>query len=164
MKCPDCGTANLPGEELCVSCHASLSALATPQPKGGMQRRILSGTVGDLRVHEALTVEETESVAQAVRSMRKHKTGCVLATNGGALSGIFTERDLLLNLPPGEDPSLIPVARAMRRDPDCVGEEQPIAFAFHKMSVQGHYHLPVRTKSGGLGVVSARDLLAYLCS
>jgi CBS domain-containing protein len=31
------------------------------------------------------------------------------------------------------------------------------------MTINGSHHLPVRRSDGALGVVSARDLLRYLC-
>lgn len=160
LNCPDCGHANLAGEEDCAHCHAPLASLATPQPKQGMQRRILEGTVADLGSHEAASVSDDAPLAEAIRVMRARRVGCVLAMRDGVLSGILTERDVLLS---AGDPAKVKVAEVMRRDPDCLADDQPLAFAFHKMSLHGLRHLPVRRADGSLGVVSSRDLLRYLC-
>ena len=163
MKCPDCGHVNLDGEEDCASCHAPLSALATPQPKQGMQRRILEGKVRDLGFHEAANLTEDTDLEKAVRVMREKRVGCVLVTRGGALAGILTERDLLLKSDPATAPSQRKVKDVMRADTECLQDDEPLAYAFHKMTINGSHHLPVRRSDGVLGVVSARDLLRYLC-
>ncbi|MBI4425135.1 MAG: CBS domain-containing protein [Elusimicrobia bacterium] len=162
MDCPDCGHRNLPGEETCAHCEAPLSSLASPQPAAGMQRRILEGTVGDLAPHEAAGLPEDATVDQAVRLMRERKMGCVLVTRDGQLTGLLTERDLLMKFEPTADPKRLAVKDVMKTDPDTAQEEQPLAFAFRAMSLHGQHHLPVRRKDGSWAVVSARDLLRYL--
>lgn len=163
MKCPDCGYQNLPGEENCSACHAPIAALSTPQPKQGMQKRILEGTVRDLQPHDAANLEIDASLEQAVRLMREKRVGCVLVMNGEALAGILTERDLLLKSDPAVEPARAKVADVMRADPDSIREDEPVAYAFNKMSLHGMHHLAVRRDGGKWAVVSARDLLRYLC-
>ena len=162
--CPDCGHANLPGEEDCSACRAPISALSTPQPKQGMQRRILEGTIADLAPRPAATLTEGAAVAEAVKLMRERKTGCVLVTRAKALAGILTERDLLLGSGPARDLSKTKLADLMRKDPDFLREDQPVAFAFNKMTAHGQHHVPVQRPNGSWALVSARDLLRYLCS
>ncbi|MCX5788996.1 MAG: CBS domain-containing protein [Elusimicrobia bacterium] len=162
--CPDCGHANLPGEEDCSACHAPISVLSTPQPKQGMQAKILEGTVADLAPRPATIVGKDATVADAVKLMREQRSGCVLVTNGRALAGIFTERDLLLGSGPARDPSKTRLADLMRKDPDFLREDQPVAFAFNKMTAHGQHHVPVQRPNGSWALVSARDLLRYLCS
>lgn len=163
MTCPDCGHVNLPGEEDCSACHAPIAVLSTPQPKHGMQKRILEGTVRDLQPHDAANLKIDASLEKAVRLMREKRVGCVLVMNGDALAGILTERDLLLKSDPACDISRVRVGDVMRPDPECLREEEPLAYAFNKMSLHGMHHLAVRRADGRLAVVSARDLLRYLC-
>lgn len=162
--CPDCGQPNLPGEEDCSACRAPLSALPASQPKQGMPRRILEGTVADLAPRPAATLSESAIVADAVKLMRERKVGCVLVTRGKALAGIFTERDLLLGSGSSRDLSKAKVADLMRKDPDFLREDQPVAFAFNKMTAHGQHHVPVLRPDGSWAMISARDLLRYLCS
>lgn len=161
MNCPDCGHANLAGTETCVHCDAPLSQLAHPQPKQGMQRRILEGRVANLGSHDAASIADVATLEEAIRFMRTRRVGCVLAVKNGLLSGILTERDVLLKS--GTDPAKLRVAEVMRRDPECLQDDEPLAYAFHKMTLTGMHHMPVRRIDGSLGVVSARDLLRYLC-
>jgi len=163
MKCPDCGHLNLPGEETCSACHAPISALSTPQPKQGMQKRILEGTVRDLQPHDAANLKIDSTLEQAVRLMRERKVGCVLVMKGDELAGILTERDLLMKSDPAVEPSRAKVVDVMRASPDSIREDEPLAYAFNKMTLHGMHHLAVRRTSGNWGVVSARDLLRYLC-
>ncbi|MBI4348293.1 MAG: CBS domain-containing protein [Elusimicrobia bacterium] len=163
MKCPDCGHVNLPGEEDCSACHAPIAVLSTPQPKQGMQKRILEGSVRDLQPHDAANLGVDATLEQAVKLMREKKVGCVLVMKGDALAGILTERDLLLKSDLASDISRVQVADVMRPNPECIREEEPLAYAFNKMSLHGMHHLAVRRSDGRLAVVSARDLLRYLC-
>ena len=78
MICPDCRHENIDGEETCEACSAPLSPMALPRPKGGVQSRILQGTITELKPHEALSLPEESTVADAVKSMRRARMGCVL--------------------------------------------------------------------------------------
>ena len=163
VNCPDCGHANLAGEETCASCHAPVSFLATPQPKHGMQRLILEGTVRDLQPHDAASLPESSTLAEAMRLMRQTKVGCVMVIRDEKLSGIVTERDLVLKSNPNVEPSRVPVKDVMHRDPECLQDTAPLGYAFHRIAISNLQHVPVRRSDGSLGVVSSRDLLRYLC-
>ena len=163
MRCPDCGHSNLEGEETCTSCQALLSPLAVPQPQQGMHKRILEGTVRDLQPHKAGSLAEDATLDGAIRLMREQKMGCVLVIRAGKLAGMLTERDLLVRGDPAADPAKVRVADIMRPDPDSLLEDEPLAYAFHKMTIHGMHHLAVRRSDDTFAVVSARDLLRYLC-
>lgn len=166
MKCPDCGFENIAGEEACEACSASLYDLALPEGKAktSTQRKVLAGTLAQLKPHEAVSLPEEASVADAVAQMRRLKMGCVLVTADGRLSGIFTERDLLLKVAGRKDPAEVRLREVMKPDPQCLKEDDSVALAFHHMAVKEHRHIPVLMKDGRLGIVSSRDLLRYLCS
>ena len=163
MKCPDCGLENLPGEETCASCHASLSDLVLPQAKARDQKKILEGTLLDLKPQDAVTVSPDQTVADAVRLMREHKIGCVLVTRGKALAGVFTERDMLRKVAGTKDPVKVRISEVMRDDIECLHEDDTVAVAFHQMAVHDFRHIPVQRKNGRLGIITSRDLLSYLC-
>lgn len=161
-RCPDCGCENIPGTEDCESCQAPLAPLSHPQPRGNLSKKILEGTMSDLRPREAVTAPSGASVAQAVRLMREAKLGCALVVDAGRIVGIMTERDLVLAVAGARDPDAVKVHEVMHADPVCLKEDDPVSFAFHHMTVGGYRHLPVYLDGGSVGMISARDLLRYL--
>jgi len=161
MKCPACGTFNIDGSDECDSCRASLTL--PDEPKKGMERRILEGTVAQIAPRQALTIAAGQKASDALESMRKNQVGCLLVVEGGRLTGVVSESSILDKL---KDPLKLAgasVADVMRSDGTCLREEDGVADAFHQMAVSGHRHLAVRLSDGRLAVVSSRDLLRYLC-
>ena len=163
MRCPDCGQENIAGEEICQSCDAPLADLAMPRAKGGVQTKIIEGTIADVNPHVAIAVAGTSTVADAIKLMRSGKMGCVLVMQEGALAGIFTERDLLMKIAGLKDPAQVRLADVMNHDPQCLSDTDSIAFAFHNMALKGYRHIPISRADGSLGIISSRDLLRYLC-
>ncbi|MBI3549641.1 MAG: CBS domain-containing protein [Elusimicrobia bacterium] len=163
MRCPDCGSENLAGAEDCVSCSAPIASYAA-QATGKDQKRILEGTIRDLKPHDAIALYPSRTVTEAVELMRTHKIGCVVvAEKGGSLAGIFTERDLLRKVAGRLDPSKTRLAAVMRADIEPLHEGDTVAFAFHNMAVHDYRHIPVEFDDGSLAVITSRDLLRYLC-
>lgn len=164
MKCPACGFINLPGSDECGSCQSSLTEIpALVAPKKGMERRILEGTVADLSPQRAKSVPPQDSLMMAVEVMRRDKVGCVLVIDGGKLQGVLSERELLLKTSEATDLARTMVREVMRSNPTCLREDDRVADAFHRMALSGHRHVAVQMSAGGYGVISARDLLRYLC-
>lgn len=161
MKCPDCGLDNIPGADDCAGCSASL--VNTSAPKRGMERRIFEGTLEDLSPKKAAQVSPQDSLLKAVDAMRSAKIGCVLAVENGRCVGILSERELILKTPETQDLARTPVKDLMHPDPACLREGDEVAVVFHRMAFSGHLHVPVLFKDGSYGMVSARDLLRYLC-
>ena len=93
MKCPDCGVANMQGADVCDGCGHDMSTVSH-LPRG-LGKRILEGTIKDLKPRDAIIVGSQDSVPSVIRLMREKKSGCVLVVDGGKVRGILTERDLL---------------------------------------------------------------------
>lgn len=160
-KCPACGYANIDGSDECDSCRAPLSAAPAARP--GMEKRILEGSVLDLGLHAALTAAPSDTLAQAVETMREGKMGCVLVLEGGRLAGVLSERELLFRTDAETNLSRTRVGDVMRAEDSWLREDDPVADAFHRMAVSGNRHVPVRRADKSFAVISARDLLSYLC-
>lgn len=109
---------------------------------------------------ELVTVEPSASVMEAARVMSLAGVGSVLVLEGGALVGIFTERDILRAL--GETHAdagrVSPVSKWMTRDPVTIGPEASVGDAMDRMLGGGFRHLPVKEGGDLVGVVSMRDL------
>jgi len=157
MKCPSCGAANLEGADECESCRLPLSRQVPDA-----ERRILEGRVADLSPKAARTISPSRGVLEAIEAMRREKIGCLLVLDGQKLAGVLSERELVTG---GQDFDKASVRDLMRPPAAAVlNEDDSVADAFHGMAVTGQRHLPIRLKAGGYGVVSARDLLRYLCA
>jgi len=94
------------------------------------------------------------SLQEAVRVMREHHVGCVLAVEHDRLAGILTERDLPR-----------PVREVMTPDPEVLRLDDPIVYALHRMSVGGYRHVPLVDDAGRpVGILSVKDIVHYVVS
>lgn len=162
MLCPDCGKDNLPGEDCCAGCGHDLPAPAGRRPDDELAARMRSGKVRDLKPRPAVSVSPDTPVSEAIEHMREEKVGAILVVKAGKVVGIMTERDVLYEVAGSRDPKAVDVADVMNVDPDFLDADEPVAHAFHHMSVGGYRHMPVELPDGNVGMVSSRDLLAYL--
>jgi CBS domain-containing protein len=104
------------------------------------------------------------TIGEAARIMKEHRIGCVLVEEGGKLTGIFTERDILTKLVgTGYDPAKVQVDGVMTRNPETLTPDDPIAFAIQLMSVGGFRHVPlVDADRHPVGILSVKDIVDYL--
>jgi len=127
---------------------------------------LLQDTLKDVQFNSAIIVDEQTSVYEAVRMMRKNRQSCVLVTRDKRLSGIFTERDVLMKIvDTGIDLARTPVCSYMTRDPVTLPTDAGVAYALNKMVVEGFHRLPLVDSDGRpTGVVSMRNIIGYLSS
>ena len=127
---------------------------------------LVQDTLKSVQFNQALIVDEQASLYQAVRMMRKHKQACVLVTRDGRISGIFTERDLLMKIvDTGIDLERTPVRSYMTPDPVTLSADAGVVYALNKMVVDGFHRLPLVDSEGRpVGVVSMRNIIEYLSS
>jgi CBS domain-containing protein len=165
MLCPACGHDNLPGVDRCEGCMAPLMKLDVPQPKSGLQERLMEDSIAALNPAEAITVTAEAPVSEAVELMNRCHVGCILVMDARQLAGIFSERDVLLKLA-GTDRALdeVPVKEVMTDQPVVLSREDSIRFALHEMSVGGFRHIPLVSGDGPPSIISIRDVLAYVCA
>jgi CBS domain-containing protein len=110
----------------------------------------------------AATVPETATAADAIRVMNEHRVGAVAVLSaGGAIAGIFTERDVLKKLAlSGRDPARTPVRELMTSPVETASADTTSADALTLMLQRHIRHLPIVDGSGKLlGVLSIRNLL-----
>lgn len=162
MRCPDCGKENLAGNDHCVGCGHDLPAAGNRLPVSDLAARMRVGKVLDLKPRPAVSVAPDSPVSEAVELMREEKVGAILVVKAGKVVGIMTERDVLYEIAGSRDPKSANVIDIMHVNPDFLGADEPISHAFHHMSVGGYRHMPVELPDGNVGMVSSRDLLAYL--
>jgi CBS domain-containing protein len=106
------------------------------------------------------TVSVRTSVKMAARMMKENHTTAVLVEDQGAITGIFTSKDVVLRvIAPGLDPSNCSVVRVMTPHPDFAPMDMSIQAALRKMH-DGHYlNLPVMNDGGEIvGMVDVLKL------
>lgn len=163
MRCPFCGEENIPGADLCESCGGDLAGFDLPESQDDFEGALMTDRVESLSMGPALVVERDDSVAEAVKTMRRYRHGCALVTDGDELVGIFTERDLLTRvIAEGLDPAEVRLGDVMTPDPFTLKPDDPPAFAIHRMVEQGLRHLPVIEDERLVGFISVRNILRYI--
>jgi CBS domain-containing protein len=161
--CPYCRHDNLEGADQCASCQMDLQPLGIPAAETSLEDRLINEEVSSLGAKQAVMVEPTATLREAIDLMVGRGIGCVLVHDGRRVVGILTERDLLLRVGAGL-PSVEqqPVVRFMTPDPVTLDCEAPLAFALNEMTARDFRHLPL-TRGGDLaGIISLRDFLDLL--
>ena len=109
----------------------------------------------------AATVSPETPVLEAVRLMSDERVGAVAVTSEGKLSGIFTERDLMIRVVlEGRDPGVTRVGDVMTSQ--CISAKNDISMgeALQIMTERHFRHLPVVDENDRvLGLLSIRNLL-----
>ncbi|KAK4215550.1 hypothetical protein QBC37DRAFT_312064 [Rhypophila decipiens] len=143
------------------------SELGTSQPQQIIQyvealRSKMSGPTLEsvLDGRPPTTVSVRTSVKDAAHMMKENHTTAVLVQDQGAITGIFTSKDVVLRvIAPGLDPATCSVVRVMTPHPDFAPMDMSIQAALRKMH-DGHYlNLPVMNEGGEIvGMVDVLKL------
>ena len=118
--------------------------------------------IADVMRTRVVTVGTTDVARLAVLRMLEEGVGSVAVCDGGALVGIFTERDVLALAGEGTDLDTVQVGDVMTRNPFTVGADVSIVDAARLMGERKIRHLPVVEGEHLLGMVGIRDVLGSL--
>lgn len=164
MMCPNCGTYNLPGNEVCSNCHQDLTPLDLPTPQNEVERSIMEDAVRILCPYPPILVTYDTTVSQAMQLLLNANMGALLVVDANnTLLGIFSERDLLKKIAGVySDLNSLAVGDFMTPAPETIGLDDPLNFALHKMDAGGYRHLPVLENGKPKGMISVRDMLNHL--
>jgi CBS domain-containing protein len=163
IACPYCGSENTEGSDICDRCQHSLTDMSRPRPSSAVERGLLKDRIESLASQPPLTVGPEDSVGGVLKKMVAKSIGCVMVVDGDQLLGIFSERDALMKL--NVDAARMadqPIRSVMTANPITLAAKDKIVYALHKMNVGGYRHVPILTKGQLTGVISIRDILAYL--
>ena len=127
-----------------------------------------------------LSITSEASVAEAVAMLAKHRIGALPVINGGAVLGIFSERDVVYGLAKEGAAALerpvseVMTTPAMTVDSDCavlaalslmsrrrIMRACAVLAALSLMSRRRLRHLPVVDADGLVGFISIGDLVKY---
>jgi CBS domain-containing protein len=130
--------------------------------------RLLREPVTVLPSRAPICFKGTDAVSEAMNAMQREHRGCVLVTEDGTsrsgLTGIFTERDILLRIiDRGRHPDRVTLDEVMVKDPESLTVDAPVAWVLNKMSIGGFRHVPVVDEEGRpTQIVSVRDVVQFL--
>ena len=134
----------------------------------GFDVRLLQEPLTLLPSRSPLVFDESACVKDAMQAMQRRHRGCVVISEDGTsqtrLTGIFTERDILLKvIDCGRNPATIPLRDVMTVDPETLAVDGKLAWALNMMSVGGFRHLPVTDAKGRPAfIISVRDIVEFL--
>ena len=116
------------------------------------------GKVSDIMTAAPVGVYYNQTIGEAARVMRDTQVGAVLVVNDGALSGVVTDRDLVIRgLAEGEGPDS-PVGPLCSGDLVGVAAEADVDQAEQLMREHAVRRLPVIDDGQVVGIVSIGDL------
>ena len=104
-----------------------------------------------------LTVDTVHTLVEAAHMMAERRVGAILVTEGDALIGILTERDVLRAVGAGTIEGT--VEQWMTRNPITVASTATNGEAAMMMIHGGFRHVPIVDDGTLVGIVSIRDLL-----
>ena len=118
----------------------------------------LGGKVGDIMTPAPVGVYYTQTIGETARIMRDTQVGAVHVVNDGALSGVVTDRDLVVRgLAEGEGPES-PVGPLCSGDLVGVAADADVTQAEELMREHAVRRLPVVSDGEVVGIVSMGDL------
>lgn len=121
-------------------------------------------TIGELATRPHARVPADARLGAVVEQMAAKRRGCVLVEDGGALAGIFTERDLLDRVD-ATDPAWreVVVRDVMTPHPTVARRSDSLAEAVRRLEHGRRRHLPIVDEHGAVtGLISIRDILTYI--
>ncbi|GAA3494866.1 CBS domain-containing protein [Streptomyces prasinosporus] len=115
--------------------------------------------VRDIMTGAPVSVGPHTSVAEVARIMRDRDLGAVLVTDGDALRGLVTDRDLVVRaVSTGGDPEETTVAGACSEDLVTVGPDDDLDLAVRLMREHAVRRVPVVDGGRPVGIVSLGDM------
>lgn len=117
-------------------------------------------TIQDVMSTGPASVGASTSVAEAARLMKSDDIGSVPVLEDGKLSGVLTDRDIVLRVvAEGRDPQSVTAGEVASREPVTVDPQQNLDEALRLMAQHQVRRLPVVEEDGRLvGVVAQADV------
>ena len=164
MICPNCCHDNVPGAEECSHCYTDLTQLDQPTASNKVEHSLMHDPVVVLQPRTPMTLQQTATVAEAMRTMLAKDVGALLVVDGaGKLVGILSERDLLTKVAGVHtDYTERPISDFMTPKPETLTANKSLAFALHKMDVGGYRHMPLVQDDRPVGMISVRDIMRHI--
>jgi CBS domain-containing protein len=118
--------------------------------------------VRKVMVWPVATVDGTATLSEVAEALAADEVGALCVTDDGRLVGIISERDVVVHLAGGADPTHLTALEVMSSDLITVSPDDSVLAAAQRMEGAQVRHLPVLHDGQIAGIVSIRDLFAVL--
>ena len=124
----------------------------------------INSPISNFDLKEPLLVDLGTSLEHVLEIMQETNNNCVLTLFDKKLSGILTERDILLKVTGKEyDLQLTTIDEFITLNPEYVSPEDPLAYALNKMHVGGFRNVPVvDDELFPVGIISISDIISTI--
>jgi CBS domain-containing protein len=120
-------------------------------------------TIASKIVRRVATIDENKTVLDAAKLMTEEFIGSVVVTNSSGIRGLFTERELAMNVVgKGKDPEKVQIKDVMTCDPIKVSPDDTASGCLDLMKNHRCRHLLVFEGDEFIGIVSLRDMVALM--
>jgi signal-transduction protein with cAMP-binding, CBS, and nucleotidyltransferase domain len=114
-------------------------------------------------VRKVATIDESKSTLEAAILMTEEFIGAVVVKKSSDITGIFTERDLMMRVVgKKKDPEKVKIRDVMSNAPPKVSPKDTTSDCLDLMKNQRCRHLLVFADNEFVGIVSLRDLVALM--
>ncbi len=122
----------------------------------------IAAIIGGSGSHEVFTAGQSESVGEVVTRLAQHRIGALPVVDGGAVVGIFSERDIVYGVATHGSAFLVKtVGEVMTSPAITVTADTAILSALSMMTQRRIRHLPVVENGRLIGFVSIGDLVKH---
>jgi len=116
-------------------------------------------SIGEIMARNIVTLEPSTSVSEAAREMRDNDTGAVIISDGNEISGLLTDRDIVVRaIAEGRNPDDISAGDICSSDLVTLNPNSTIDDAVSAMRKANVRRLPVIENGTPVGVISLGDL------
>jgi CBS domain-containing protein len=121
--------------------------------------KIMGQSIRDVMTADPHTVAADATLTDAAREMKSDDIGAVLVEDGGSVSGILTDRDIVVRaIAEGRDPSSTKVGDVASRDVKTLTPDSSVEDAIKIVREQHVRRIPVVQNGRAAGIVSIGDL------
>jgi len=114
--------------------------------------------IRDVMTPEPVTVPSTTTLEQAARHMRDAGIGNVIVLDGDQITGILTDRDIVVRAVAEGRDAQTPIGEVTSRDITTIGPDDTLEAAVELMRERSIRRLPVVEAGRAVGIVSLGDL------
>ena len=119
----------------------------------------MAETARDVMTRKPVALEHTATVVEAAQAMRDGNFGTVIVVKGGKVSGVVTDRDIVIRAVAGShDPRLATLGEICSEDVMTVEADEPLAKVVMLMREKAIRRVPVVEDGRPVGVISLGDL------
>jgi CBS domain-containing protein len=119
----------------------------------------MAQTVREVMTDRVVTVPSTASLMDASRAMADHDIGDVIVVDDGNVSGIVTDRDIVVRaIAKGSEPKTTRVSDVLSGQVQTLGPDASIGDAVRLMTEGAIRRIPVVEGGRPIGIVSIGDL------